>query len=110
DGGRGQGGSAGTMASLPEGGKRGVEGALVLVLRDETDFEEGIKGFAVGNINEWQALGQLDNAPRPNIQPQLPEQAGEVHNARQQQLAACALGSGEGGGVLRLRGGGPRRE
>ena len=81
----------GHRAGEPEIGEGVVEGRQLLALGDEADLEEGVEVLAHADVDQRQALDQLDHAPRPDVQPQLPEEAPEVEDARQQQLATRQL-------------------
>src|SRR5689334_17041614 len=73
--------------AAPEVGKRQVEENRLVVFRDKAYLEQGIKLVLAGNIDQREALGQLDDAPRPDVEAQLPEQPRKVNEAGQNQVA-----------------------
>src|SRR5258706_7266488 len=79
----------------PEIGEGRVEQRLLLVLGDQRDLQAGVELRAPANVDERQAARHLDDAPRPDIQPQLPQQPREVHDASEQQIATSDLFVGQ---------------
>src|SRR5258707_10659657 len=79
----------------PEIGEGGVEQRLLLVLGDQRDLQAGVELRAPAYVDERQAARDLDDAPRPDIQPQFPQQPREVHDAREQQVATPELFVGQ---------------
>src|SRR5258708_34222840 len=67
----------------------------MLVLGDQRDLQAGVELRAPAHVDERQAARDLDDAPRPDIQPQLPQQPREVHDAREQQVATPELFVGQ---------------
>ncbi len=65
------------------------------MLGDQRDLQAGVELRAPAYVDERQAARDLDDAPRPDIQPQLPQQPREVHDAREQQVATPELFVGQ---------------